>query len=63
MNFKAHQNTFDDKLSAGIGLTIGLLLFIAGGFWVRNIVIREGRCNAKRNTGPGGGQHQSSRSQ
>ncbi|MEH2074868.1 MAG: DUF3592 domain-containing protein [Nostoc sp.] len=41
MNFKPHQNTFDDKLSAGIGLTFGLL-FIAGGFWVRNIVVREG---------------------
>ncbi|MEA5603267.1 DUF3592 domain-containing protein [Nostoc sp. UHCC 0252] len=41
MNFKSHQNTFDDKLSASIGLAIGLL-FIAGGFWVRNIAVREG---------------------
>ncbi|MFN6465990.1 MAG: DUF3592 domain-containing protein [Nostoc sp. DedVER02] len=40
MNFKPYQNTFDEKLSAGIGLAIGLL-FIAGGFWVRNIVIHE----------------------
>ncbi|MFN6486158.1 MULTISPECIES: DUF3592 domain-containing protein [unclassified Nostoc] len=41
MNFKPHQITFDDKLSAGIGLVIGLL-FIGGGFWVRNIIAREG---------------------
>ena len=41
MNFKPHQNTFDDKLSASIGLVIGLLL-IGGGFWVRNIIAHEG---------------------
>ncbi|MEH2327533.1 DUF3592 domain-containing protein [Nostoc sp.] len=41
MNFKPHQNTFDDKLSASIGLAIGLL-FIGGGFWVRNIIAHEG---------------------
>lgn len=41
MNFKPHQNTFDEKLSASIGLSIGLL-FIVGGFWVRNIVAHEG---------------------
>lgn len=41
MNFKPHQNTFDDKLSTSIGLAIGLL-FIAGGFWVYNIVVHEG---------------------
>ncbi|MFN6480675.1 DUF3592 domain-containing protein [Nostoc sp. DedQUE07] len=41
MNFQPHQNTFDDKLSASIGLAIGLL-FIGGGFWVRNIIAREG---------------------
>ncbi|MEH2255096.1 DUF3592 domain-containing protein [Nostoc sp.] len=41
MNFKPHQNTFDDKLSASIGLAIGLL-FIGGGFWVRNIIVHEG---------------------
>ncbi|WP_392532255.1 DUF3592 domain-containing protein [Nostoc sp. C117] len=40
MNFKPHQSTFDDKLSAIIGLSIGLL-FIGGGFWVRNIVTYE----------------------
>ncbi|MDZ8065290.1 MAG: DUF3592 domain-containing protein [Nostoc sp. DedQUE08] len=41
MNFQPHQNTFDDKLSASIGLAIGLL-FIGGGFWVRNIIAHEG---------------------
>ncbi|WP_244918218.1 DUF3592 domain-containing protein [Nostoc linckia] len=40
MNFKPHQSTFDEKLSAGIGLFLGLL-FIGGGFWVRNIVAHE----------------------
>ncbi|MDZ8104369.1 MAG: DUF3592 domain-containing protein [Nostoc sp. DedQUE12a] len=40
MNFKPHQSTFDEKLSAGIGLFLGLL-FIGGGFWVRNIVAQE----------------------
>ncbi|RCJ21973.1 hypothetical protein A6770_04915 [Nostoc minutum NIES-26] len=40
MNFKPHQSTFDQKLSAIIGLAIGLL-FIGGGFWVRNIVAHE----------------------
>jgi hypothetical protein len=41
MNFKPHQNTFDDKLSASFGLAIGLL-FLAGAFWVHNIVLHEG---------------------
>ncbi|MEH1812381.1 MAG: DUF3592 domain-containing protein [Nostoc sp.] len=41
MNFQPHQNTFDDKLSASIGLAIGLL-FIGGGFGVRNIIAHEG---------------------
>ncbi|MDZ8084947.1 MAG: DUF3592 domain-containing protein [Nostoc sp. DedQUE12b] len=40
MNFQPHQNTFEDKLSASIGLAIGLL-FIGGGFWVRNIITYE----------------------
>ncbi|MBG1245581.1 DUF3592 domain-containing protein [Nostoc sp. NZL] len=40
MNFKPHQSTFDDKLSAIIGLVIGLV-FIFGGFWVRNKVAHE----------------------
>ncbi|MBD2532025.1 hypothetical protein H6G97_21525 [Nostoc flagelliforme FACHB-838] len=40
MNFKPHQSTFDEKLSADIGLIMGLL-FIGGGFWVRNIVAHE----------------------
>ncbi|MBW4641665.1 MAG: DUF3592 domain-containing protein [Goleter apudmare HA4340-LM2] len=40
MNFKPHQSTFDDKLSAIIGLVIALI-FIAVGFWVRNKVAHE----------------------
>ncbi|WP_375498211.1 DUF3592 domain-containing protein [uncultured Nostoc sp.] len=40
MNFRPHQSTFDDKLSAIIGLVIGLV-FIVGGFWVRNKVAHE----------------------
>lgn len=40
MNFKLHQSTFDEKLSAIIGLVIGVV-FIACGFWVRNQVAHE----------------------
>jgi hypothetical protein len=40
MNFQPHQNTFEDKLSASIGLAVGLL-FIGGGFWVRNTIAHE----------------------
>ncbi|MBH8576818.1 DUF3592 domain-containing protein [Nostocaceae cyanobacterium CENA369] len=40
MNFQPHQSTFDEKLSAIIGLVIGLL-FVGGGFWVRNVVAHE----------------------
>jgi hypothetical protein len=40
MNFKSHQTTFDEKLSAIIGLGLGVL-FMAGGFWVRQIDMHE----------------------
>ncbi|NEU82070.1 DUF3592 domain-containing protein [Nostoc sp. UIC 10630] len=40
MHFKPHQSTFDDKLSAIIGLVIGLV-FIASGFWVSNKIAHE----------------------
>lgn len=49
MNFKPHQSTFDDKLSAIIGLVIALI-FIAVGFWVRNQVAYE-RANLTQTEG------------
>ncbi|MGA7934023.1 MAG: DUF3592 domain-containing protein [Kovacikia sp.] len=36
MNSKPQQNNLEEKLSAIIGLVLGIL-FIAGGFWVRSI--------------------------
>lgn len=40
MPSEPQPSNFDEKLSAMIGLVIGLL-FIAGGFWVRQIDLRE----------------------
>lgn len=40
MGFKRHQSTFDEKLSACIGLGLGLLLF-GFGFWARQDIAHE----------------------
>jgi hypothetical protein len=40
MNFKPQHPNFDERLSAVIGLVLGLL-FIVGGFWVRHITLHE----------------------
>lgn len=40
MTAEPQSPNFDEKLSAMIGLMMGLL-FIAGGFWVRHIDLRE----------------------
>jgi Protein of unknown function (DUF3592) len=40
MTFKPNQTTFDEKLSALIGLVVGLL-FLSGGVWVRHLDAHE----------------------